>query len=260
MLQLSVRRGPAILLILVLVLAAWAVYSYVTAGLVHVLASGTPGQGPWLERVRASVAGWGRLAPLVYTLAVVVEVIVAPIPGTLLYAPAGAIFGGFVGGSLSLAGNVIGAAICCVIGQMIGERVLAERADGSQLGRYRGLLEQRGLWLVLLLRLNPLTTSDLVSYAAGVAGVKPWKVALGTLFGLGPWCYLQAYFAEQVFEVVPGRYLIAGAVALTILLLAVLALGTRRGGDTQPGQSPGTLNRDSPRGHSTVTVPGDTQH
>ncbi len=124
------RRGPAILLSLVLVLAAWAVYSYLTAGFVHVLVSGTPGQGPWLERVRATVAGWGRLAPLVYMLAVVVEVIVAPIPGTLLYAPAGAIFGGFVGGSLSLAGNVIGAAIACVIGRMIGERVLAERADG----------------------------------------------------------------------------------------------------------------------------------
>ena len=27
-------------------------------------------------------------------------------------------------------------------------------------------------------------------------------------------------------------------------------------GDTQPGQSPGTLNRDSPRGQSTGTVPG----
>ena len=37
------------------------------------------------------VASWGPLAPVVYTLAVVVEVIVAPIPGTLLYAPAGAI-------------------------------------------------------------------------------------------------------------------------------------------------------------------------
>jgi uncharacterized membrane protein YdjX (TVP38/TMEM64 family) len=243
---MSVRRGPAILLSLVLVVAAWAVYSYLTAGFVHVLVSGTPGQGPWLERVRATVAGWGRLAPLVYMLAVVVEVIVAPIPGTLLYAPAGAIFGGFVGGSLSLAGNVIGAAIACVIGRMIGERVLAERVDGSELGRYRTLLERRGLWIVMVLRLNPLTTSDLVSYAAGVAGVSPWKVALGTLFGLAPWCYLQAYFAEQVFEVVPGAYLIAGAVALTILLLAVLAFGARRGGDTQPG-------------HSTGTVTGDTQ-
>ena len=124
------RRGPVLVLILACSLAAWSVYSYWTAGFVYVLASGTPGQGPWLERVRETVAGWGRLAPLVYTLAVVVEVIVAPIPGTLLYAPAGAIFGGFVGGSLSLVGNVIGAAICCVIGQMIGGRVLARRAGG----------------------------------------------------------------------------------------------------------------------------------
>jgi uncharacterized membrane protein YdjX (TVP38/TMEM64 family) len=254
-----VRRAPALLLILACALAAWALYSYWTAGFVYVLASGTPGQGPWLDRVREAVAGWGRLAPLVYTLAVVVEVIVAPIPGTLLYAPAGAIFGGFVGGSLSLAGNVIGAAICCVIGQMIGGRVLARRVDGSKLDRYRTLLEQRGMWLVLLLRLNPLTTSDLVSYAAGVAGVPAWKVALGTLFGLAPWCYLQAYFAEQVFEVVPGPYLIVGGVALIIIAVGVLVFGSRRGGDIQSGQSPGTPNRDSPRGHPTGTVPGDTQ-
>jgi len=245
MLQLSVRRGSAALLVVVFALAAWTAYSYLSGGVVHLLVVGTPGQGPWLERVRVVVAGWGTLAPLVYTLAVVAEVIVAPIPGTLLYAPAGAIFGGFVGGTLSLAGNVIGAAICCLMGQMLGRRLLAARADGSQLERYRTLLEERGLWLVLLLRLNPLTTSDLVSYAAGVANVPPWKVAVGTLFGLAPWCYLQAYFAERVFEVVPGPYLIAAGIALVAILVGVV-FGSRRPGDTQPG-------------HSTGTVTGDTQ-
>jgi uncharacterized membrane protein YdjX (TVP38/TMEM64 family) len=251
MLQLSVRRWSAVLLMLVVGLVAWAIYSYLSGGFVHLLVIGTPGQGPWLERVRAVVAGWGPFAPVVYTLAVVAEVIVAPIPGTLLYAPAGAIFGGFVGGTLSLVGNVVGAAICCVIGQMLGERVVAARADGSHLERYRTLLEERGLWLVLLLRLNPLTTSDLVSYAAGVASVPPWKVAVGTFFGLAPWCYLQAYFAERVFEVVPGPYLVAGGLALVALLLGVLVFGHRRTGDNRAG--------DIQSGHSTVTVTGDTQ-
>ena len=241
------RRGPAFLLIIAIVLSVWALHWYWTAGFVYVLFTGTPDQGPWLDRVREVVASWGPLAPVVYTLAVVVEVIVAPIPGTLLYAPAGAIFGGFVGGTLSLVGNVAGAAVCAVIGRMIGERVLARRVDGSQLGRYRTLLEQRGMWLVLLLRLNPLTTSDLVSYAAGVAGVPAWKVAFGTLFGLAPWCYLQAYFAERVFEVVPGSYLILGGVALIVIAICVLVVG-RRNGRASNG-----------RGHSTLTVPGDTQ-
>ncbi len=227
------RRGPAVLLIIAIGLSVWALHWYWTAGFVYVLFTGTPDQGPWLDRVREVVASWGPLAPVVYTLAVVVEVIVAPIPGTLLYAPAGAIFGGFVGGSLSLVGNVAGAAVCAVIGRMIGERVLARRVDGSQLGRYRTLLEQRGMWLVLLLRLNPLTTSDLVSYAAGVAGVPAWKVALGTLFGLAPWCYAQAYFAERVFEVVPGTYLVLGGVALIIIAIGVLLTQRGRGASAE---------------------------
>jgi uncharacterized membrane protein YdjX (TVP38/TMEM64 family) len=132
--------------------------------------------------------------------------------------------------------------------------VLVARADGSQLERYRTLLEERGLWLVLLLRLNPLTTSDLVSYAAGVASVPPWKVAVGTLFGLAPWCYLQAYFAERVFEVVPGPYLIAGGLVLAVLLLGVLVFGHRRVGDGPIGG-----RGDIQPGHSTVTVTGDIQ-
>ena len=243
------RRGPALLLIITIVLVVWALYSYWTSGFVFVLFTGTPDQGPWLDRVREVVASWGPLAPVIYTLAVVVEVIVAPIPGTLLYAPAGAIFGGFVGGSLSLVGNVAGAAVCAVIGRMIGERVLARRVDGSQLGRYRSLLEQRGMWLVLLLRLNPLTTSDLVSYAAGIAGVPAWKVALGTLFGLAPWCYAQAYFAEQVFEVVPGTYLVLGGVALIIIAIGVLFTQRGRGASAEARRT---------KADSTGTAPGDS--
>jgi uncharacterized membrane protein YdjX (TVP38/TMEM64 family) len=237
------RRGSIVILGAAIGLVAWAVYSYATSGFVFVLFTGSPDDGQWLERVRETVAGWGRLAPVVYTLAVVVEVIVAPIPGTLLYAPAGAIFGGFVGGTLSLVGNVIGAAICGVIGRLIGDRVLAIRIDESELSRYRRLLERRGMWLVMLLRLNPLTTSDLVSYGAGLAGVPPWKIALGTLFGLAPWCYAQAYLAERLFEVIPGRLLLASGVVLLALLAAVLAV--RRFGDTQPGQSTVTVTRDT---------------
>jgi uncharacterized membrane protein YdjX (TVP38/TMEM64 family) len=245
-----VRRGPAFLLFIAIGLSAWALHSYWTAGFVYVLFTGTPDQGPWLERVREVVASWGPLAPVVYTLAVVVEVIVAPIPGTLLYAPAGAIFGGFVGGSLSLVGNVAGAAICAVIGRMIGEGVLARRIDGSELGRYRTLLEQRGMWLVLLLRLNPLTTSDLVSYAAGVTGVPAWKVALGTFFGLAPWCYAQAYFAEQVFEVVPGTYLVLGGVALIIIAIGVVLTQRGRGASAEALRA---------KADSTGTASGDSQ-
>jgi uncharacterized membrane protein YdjX (TVP38/TMEM64 family) len=223
-----VRRSSIALaaVVLVVMMTAWAVYSFVSSGLVYLLVQGSAGDEHWLEHVRAVVSGWGRLAPLLYTLAVVVEVIVAPIPGALLYAPAGAIFGGFLGGTLSLAGNVIGAAIACVLGSVIGERMVG-KADTSRLARYQDLLRARGLWVVLLLRVNPLTSSDLVSYAAGIAGVPTWKVATGTLIGMAPLCYAQAYLSERLFELIPGRILAVTAIALVALLVVVLIVGTR---------------------------------
>jgi uncharacterized membrane protein YdjX (TVP38/TMEM64 family) len=182
---------------------------------------------PWLERVRSMVESLGPFAPIVYTLAVVVEVIVAPIPGALLYAPGGAIFGAFWGGTLALVGNVIGAAICCVLGRLIGERLLGAHAASPQFARYRTQLADRGLWVVLLLRANPLTSSDLVSYAAGVAGVPAWKVAGGTLIGLAPLCYLQAYFAEQVFTLVPGWMLAVGGIVLLVAVVVIVGRARR---------------------------------
>jgi uncharacterized membrane protein YdjX (TVP38/TMEM64 family) len=212
-----VRRSAVVVLFVATVLAVWAALSI-----------WLPKQDNWLTDVRAIVAGWGPLAPIVYTIAVIVEVIVAPIPGTFLYAPAGAIFGGLLGGTLSLIGNVVGAAISCVLGRIIGERVVGNAADSPRFNRYRDLMRERGLWLVLVLRINPLTSSDLVSYAAGVAGVPTWKVAAGTLVGMAPLCYVQAYFAERVFELVPGRFLALGG-AILLAMLAYLLVAKRRG-------------------------------
>jgi uncharacterized membrane protein YdjX (TVP38/TMEM64 family) len=228
-------RRPILALTIVVVAAivAAGVFSFWMSGLLSAAVSSPEHQETWLQHVRTVVGSWGRLAPVIYTLAVVVEVIVAPIPGALLYAPGGAIFGAFWGGTLALVGNVIGAAVCCVLGRLIGERLVGAQAKSPQFARYRAQLADRGLWVVLLLRANPLTSSDLVSYAAGVAGVPPWKVAAGTLIGLAPLCYLQAYFAEQVFTFIPGWLLVAGGIVL--LLIVFVIVSRARNGDRGNG-------------------------
>ena len=53
------------------------------------------------------------------------------------------------------------------------------------------LIEDRGLWVVLVLRINPFTSSDLVSYAAGLTRIPAWKVMAGTLLGMAPLCFVQ---------------------------------------------------------------------
>jgi uncharacterized membrane protein YdjX (TVP38/TMEM64 family) len=207
----------------------WGFWSYRAGGLMRVLIA-PPDGVPALDAIRAYVLGWGAWAPAAYVAAVTVEVIVAPIPGTLLYAPAGAIFGGLAGGALSLAGNVIGACLACWLASTFGESWVARHSGDGPLRHLRDRLRDRGGWVVLLLRLNPLTSSDLVSYAAGLAGIPVRQVLAGTAVGMAPLCFAQAYLAQTLFEWLPdGPWLLAAAVLATAIA-AWLALRKPRKG------------------------------
>ena len=208
----------------------WGVYSYSSGGLIFALAGSSGSAGESVDRLRQYLDAWGPLAPAIYVVAVVIEVMIAPIPGTLLYAPAGALFGGGLGGTLSLAGNVLGATLACLVARFFGER-LTVRLDAGALAVYRRRVAARGGWIVFLLRVNPFTSSDLVSYAAGLAGVPTWKVAAGTLAGMAPLCYAQAYLADRLFRILPGSLWIIAlfGTAYAVIVIWVLVRAGRLG-------------------------------
>jgi hypothetical protein len=88
------------------------------------------------------------------------------------------------GGTISLAGNVLGEGIVCQIKRTIGRQRIERYLERPTLQKYLAVIEARGLSVVLLLRINPFTSSDLVSYAAGLTRIPIWKVMAGTLFGM----------------------------------------------------------------------------
>ena len=81
----------------------------------------------------------------------------------------------------------------------------------------------RGIWVVVLLRANPLTSSDIVSYLAGAVGMRARDVALGTL-GMAPLCYAQAYLAQTLFDVIPGGIWIIVAAGVVYVAIVVWLL------------------------------------
>jgi uncharacterized membrane protein YdjX (TVP38/TMEM64 family) len=181
-------------------LLAW---SYATDGIVWVLVRSGATAEEKVAALRAFFDRFGIAAPLVYVGFVTVEVVAAPLPGTMLYAPGGVIFGGFWGGLLSLAGNVLGAGVACLLMRVfLGERAEKYLAR-SALAPYEASINRRGAWVIFLLRVNPLTSSDLVSYAAGLTHLSVWKVMLATLAGMAPLCFAQAYLAEGLLTAFP---------------------------------------------------------
>jgi uncharacterized membrane protein YdjX (TVP38/TMEM64 family) len=177
--------------------------SWWNGGIVFDLLRGDLSSADKIARLREFFAGFGPAAPLVYFLLVTAEVVVAPIPGLMLYAPGGVIFGAFWGGAVSLAGNVAGAGVACLVARSLGGDRLAHWFATEKMTRVRTSLEQYGGWLVFLLRLNPLTSSDVVSYAAGLTEIPVRTVMLATAAGMAPLCFAQAWLAESLLTAFP---------------------------------------------------------
>lgn len=196
-------RGRILALVLLLVMLGIVLLSYTKGGVVHILLRWDINNEQKTSLFQQHFLSWGYLAPLAYMGAVIIEVIIAPIPGTMLYAPGGMIFGGFIGGSMSLLGNVLGAGVCHRITRILGKSFVESHLAGGSLGKYEPIFKRQGVWIIFFLRLNPFTSSDLVSYAAGFTSIPTWKVMSGTFLGMMPLCYLQAYLAEEIFKAFP---------------------------------------------------------
>ena len=122
----------------------------------------------WIE----PLGGWG--APVFAVVSAVLGCLL--VPGPLLAAVSGVLFGTWTGFAVTLSSSVLAALIAFAVGRMLGQ---AE-------WRHRDLLRRRGLLAVVVQRLVPGLPDTPFNYAAGVAGVRAHHLALGTAIGVAP--------------------------------------------------------------------------
>ncbi len=208
-------------------LVAW---SYGSGGIIAVLFDVDANSAEKIEAMRAFFSSWGPLAPIAYIFLVVAEGVIAPIPGAILYLPGGVIFGGFWGGTLSLIGNVVAAGICCALMRtLVGRTWSRDFFTAGRLVNVKDFILRHGVLSIALLRVNPVTSSDIVSYAAGLTPISTTAVMIGTLFGMAPLCYIQAYLSMELFTVFPWLIwpLVVGCVLYAVL--AAMAIWRLKG-------------------------------
>src|SRR6476660_2483166 len=150
-----------------------------------------------VEDVRRTVAATGPAAPLTY---VVVAAVLAAVfvPGPILAAGSGVLFGPVLGVFVTLGATVGTAIITSLIGRRAGRdsaRALlgAERAD-----RLDQLIERRGLWAVVGQRFIPGISDALASYAFGAFGVPLWQMAIGAYIGSVPRAFVYTALGSSI--------------------------------------------------------------
>ncbi|MBP8292932.1 MAG: TVP38/TMEM64 family protein [Caldilineaceae bacterium] len=183
----------------------------------------------WLEapmaallRAGGDLRGWllslGPLAPLVYVLFYAAQILVAPLPGSMMALVAGYVFGFRWGLFLSLVGLALGASLAIWIARTVG-RPLLERAFGpAELTRWERKLRLRSplVWYVFFLFPVP----DVVIYVAGL-GTLPVRVLLpAILLGRATSILLNTALGTAT-AILPAQVVIVQWLLLGLLAFAV---------------------------------------
>jgi uncharacterized membrane protein YdjX (TVP38/TMEM64 family) len=179
-----------------------------------------------VEDIRRTVAATGPAAPLTY---IVVSAVLGAVfvPGPILAAGSGVLFGPVLGVFVTLGATVGTAIITSLIGRRAGRasaRALlgAERAD-----RLDHLIERRGLWAVVGQRFIPGISDALASYAFGAFGVPLWQMAVGAFIGSAPRAFVYTALGASIGDL--SSPLAYAAVAVWCVTAVIGAFATHRG-------------------------------
>ncbi|MEV3933883.1 MULTISPECIES: TVP38/TMEM64 family protein [unclassified Streptomyces] len=165
--------------------AAWIRLAFLVALLLALGSWVALGGGDLLRDVRQWVDSLGMWGPVVFAVIYALAV-TALLPGSVLTASAGVLFGLPVGAGAVLVGATAGAALSFGLARWLGRPVVARYAGSGRLARLDAFLTHRGFVAVFLVRLVPLFPFSVINYGAGVAGVRFSSYVAATALGIIP--------------------------------------------------------------------------
>jgi uncharacterized membrane protein YdjX (TVP38/TMEM64 family) len=192
------RRILDVFITLVLTAAlAWAFWSFFQGDAVFNLFSNDA------SKFRDYLAGAGTWAAFAYVWLVILEVLIAFIPGWFVYPVGAAIFGFVETIFLVMLANFIAASISFWIGRRWGKPLLEKFIAQKYLTQFDAYMERNGTWAIFILKINPITSFDIWNYLAGASKIGYWKFTIANLLGILPLVVFSAALGEQGFEVAP---------------------------------------------------------
>lgn len=185
--------------------------------------------GPTRGGIERTVRSAGVAGPLVY-IGLYVGLTVLLVPGTLLTAAGGVLFGVALGTVLTVVSATLGALVAFAIGRRLG-REQVEQIAGRRLGRLDDWISRHGFLAVLYVRLIPLFPFNALNYVAGVTAVRPRSYLLGTVVGIIPGTFAYTALGGSFDHPTSPAFLVAVGLIIVLGVGAPLTqrLARRRG-------------------------------
>lgn len=176
-----------------------------------------------IEQLRQYLRSFGIWAPIVSALLMIVQAVLFPLPALILTVTNGLVFGAFWGTVLSWSSAMAAAAVCWAIGRMLGRPLVERLVSKKALDFTDRFFKHYGNRSVLVARLIPVISFDLVSYAAGLTPITFLGFLAATGIGQLPATIVYSVLGQNLPKAVDYGLFVLGSLA-TLLALAFFIL------------------------------------
>ncbi|MEB4208098.1 TVP38/TMEM64 family protein [Mycobacterium sp. 94-17] len=179
-----------------------------------------------IDEIRRIVSATGPAAPVTY---VAVSAVVGAlfVPGSILAAGSGLLFGPVLGVFVTLGATVGTAVVASFVGRRAGRSSARALLGDQRADRFDALIERHGLWAVVGQRFVPGISDALASYTFGAFGVPVWQMAVGSFIGSAPRAFVYTALGASIGE--RSSPLALAAIAVWCVTAVIGAFAAHRG-------------------------------
>lgn len=169
------------------------------------------------EAIKNWILSFGSLSFMIFMLLQIIQVVLFFIPGEVVQAAGGYIYGTLAGAGISLLGATLGAIITFLIARRYGDRLLKRILPRKDYEKTRSLIDRPKNKLILfILYLIPGFPKDVLGYVAGITPIRlRWFIIFSTIARI-PGIIMSTYIGSSLYE---KNYLL---VIITIVLMVIL--------------------------------------
>lgn len=168
------------------------------------------------------IRGYGKQAAVISFLLMILQSIISPIPAVMITLANAAIFGWVKGAILSWSSAMVGAAICFFIARALGRDVVIKLSGKVALESIEEFFNRYGNYTILIARLLPFISFDVVSYAAGLTSMGFWGFFIATGIGQLPATIVYSYTGGELDGGIRGIFFFVIGISVLAVIVALL--------------------------------------
>ena len=171
-----------------------------------------------IETARTYIKSYGALAPVVSAILMIFQSVIAPLPAFLITFANGTLFGFWWGSLLSWSSSMVGAGFCFYIARALGIQRITELISQPAVDKANAFVEKYGTYAILIARLMPFISFDVVSYFAGATRMRFLGFWIATGIGQMPATLVYSYLGESASPYIKWiLFIFAIVVAISII-------------------------------------------